>query len=292
VGNGLLIVSYYSSNQFLAEVLTAPGEPMRYTIHSLMGAIVVLAVFFHLRVFDEHKDFEEDSRHYPQRVLQRGLVTLRDLRGLAAVAIGVELTLGALRGRPALVALAIALGFSFLMLKEFFVRSWLRNRFLLYTGSHMMIMPLLALVVYSFATGRYPWEAPGWFWVYAFVGFFVALNWEISRKIRSPEQEIDGVDSYTKIFGLYGAAYVVLLVRVVDTGLVALVGRHIGLGVWFYAALGALFLVCLVGFAQFRWRTSPETAKRMETYAGIYVVAFDLLLAAFIAGRYGLALRS
>ena len=100
------------------------------------------------------------------------------------------------------------------------------------------------------------------------------------------------MDSYTKVLGLYGAAYVVLLVRVVDTGLVALVGRHIGLGVWFYAALGALFLVCLVGFVQFRWWTSPETAKRMEMYAGIYVVAFDLLLAAFIVGRYGLALRS
>jgi 4-hydroxybenzoate polyprenyltransferase len=292
VGNGLLIVSYYSSNQFLANVLTTPGEPVRYTMHSLLGALVILAAFFHLRVFDEHKDFEQDSRHYPERVLQRGLVTLHDLRRLAVIAIGLELALCALRGWPALVALGIALGYSLLMLKEFFAGTWLRRRFLLYTGSHMMIMPLLALVIYSFATGRHPWEAPGWFWVYAFVGFFVTLNWEISRKIRSPEQEIEGVDSYTKSFGLYGAAYLVLAVRVVDTVMVALVGRHLGLGVWFYAALVALFGVCLVGFLQFRLRTGPETAKRMETYAAIYIVAFDVILAAFIAVRYGLRLGS
>ena len=42
----------------------------------------------------------------------------------------------------------------------------------------------------SFATGRYPWEAPPWFWVYAWVGFFVTFNWEVSRKIRAKARKI------------------------------------------------------------------------------------------------------
>jgi 4-hydroxybenzoate polyprenyltransferase len=290
LNHGVLIVSYYSSNQFLAKVLTAPGEPMRYNIHSLMGAVTVFCIFFHLRVFDEHKDYPDDSRHYPERILSRGLVTLDDLKVLGGIAIAIELTLGAVRGLPALVAVLIALGFSLLMLKEFFASSWLKRHFLVYATTHMMIMPLLALVIFSFATGRYPWEAPGWYWLYAFVGFFVTFNWEVSRKIRAPEQEIEGVDSYTKIFGTYGAAYAVLAIRVIDTALVAMVGHHLGLARWFYGALIALFLVCLVGFFQFRFRTSPKTAKRMEIYAGMYIVAFDLVLAVAILGRYGLEL--
>ena len=92
LGYGLLIVSYYSSNQFLARVLTDPGEPMRYTVHSLMGAVTVLCFFFHLRVFDEHKDFEDDSRHHPERVLQRGIITLRELRILGQYPEGLERT--------------------------------------------------------------------------------------------------------------------------------------------------------------------------------------------------------
>jgi 4-hydroxybenzoate polyprenyltransferase len=176
------------------------------------------------------------------------------------------------------------------MLKEFFVRDWLKRHFLVYATTHMLLMPLLSLMVFSFATGRWPWEAPGWYLVYAWVGFFVTFNWEVSRKIRAPEDEREGVETYTRIFGTYGAAYIVLAIRVVDTALVILVGRHLGLPRWFDAALVALFLVTLIGFFQYRFQTSRKTAKRMETYAGMYIIAFDLILAAAIGGMYGVEL--
>ncbi len=290
LGHGILIAAYYSSNQFLARVLTEPGRPMHYDLSSLFGALTLFLFFFHLRVFDEHKDYAEDLVHYPQRVLQSGVVTLRDLKVLGGIAIAAEIVLSAIRGPAALVAWLAAFLFSLLMLKEFFAREWLKRHFLVYATSHLLVMPLLSLMVFSFATGRWPWEAPPWYWMYAWVGFFVTFNWEVSRKIRAPEDEIEGVDSYTRIFGTYGAAYVVLLIRVIDTALVALVGWHLGVSVWFYAALVALFLVCLIGFFQYRFQTNRKTAKRMETYAGMYIIAFDLILAFEIARLYGMEL--
>lgn len=284
---GLLIVTYYSSNQFLAQVLTHPGEPVRYSLVTVLGAIALLCLFFHLRLFDEHKDYEDDCRYFPERVLQRGIVTLRELRGLGAAALALELTTAGCRGVATLTVMALTIIYSVLMLKEFFVRDWLKRHFLVYTGSHMLIMPLFALVVYSFATGRWFWTAPGWFWIYAFVGFFVTLNWEVSRKIRAPEDEREGVDSYTKVFGTYGAAYLVLLIRVIDTGMVMLVGCHLGASVWFHVALVLLFVVCLAGFLQYRLRTSRQTAKRMELYAGMYIIAFDLILAVELGRKLG-----
>lgn len=290
LGHGVLIAAYYSSNQFLARVLTEPGRPMHYDLTSLLGALTLFCFFFHLRVFDEHKDYAEDLVHYPQRVLQSGVITLRDLKILGGIAIAAEILLSALRGPAALVAWLAAFVFSLLMLKEFFAREWLKRHFLIYATSHLLVMPLLSLMVFSFATGRWPWEAPPWYWMYAWVGFFVTFNWEVSRKIRAPEDEIEGVDSYTRIFGTYGAAYVVLLIRVIDTALVALVGWHLGVSVWFYAALVTLFLVCLIGFFQYRFQTNRKTAKRMETYAGMYIIAFDLILAVEIARLYGMEL--
>jgi 4-hydroxybenzoate polyprenyltransferase len=288
--HGLLIAAYYSSNQFLARTLTEPGRPMHYDWTSLLGAVTLLCFFFHLRVFDEHKDYAEDLVHYPHRVLQSGVMTLRNLKMLGGLAIATEVVLSALRGRAAFVAWLAAFLFSVLMLKEFFVPGWLKRHFLVYAVSHLLVMPLLALMVFSFATGRWPWEAPFWFGVYAWVGFFVTFNWEVSRKMRAPEDEIEGVETYTRIFGTYGAAYLVLLIRVIDTAMVALVGWHLGLASWFYAALLALFLVCLVGFFQYRFHTNRKTAKRMEIYAGMYIIAFDLILAVAIAGKYGVKL--
>ncbi len=296
LSHGLLIVSYYSSNQFLAHVLTRPGDRLEYNLGSLLGAVTLLCLFFHLRVFDEHKDFAEDSQHYPDRILQRGLITLGHLKVLGGIAMGLELLLASLwmpLGKPgALVAVLAAQAYSVLMLKEFFVSTWIRRHFLTYAVLHMLIMPLFALVVFGFATGLYPWEAPAWYWLYAFVGFFVTFNWEISRKIRAPEDELEGVDSYTKIFGTFGAAYAVLLVRVIDTGMVALVGWHLGLSPWFYAVLVGLFCACLVGFLQFRLGPTRKTAKRMETYAGMYIIAFDLALAVELGRKYGVGIAA
>jgi 4-hydroxybenzoate polyprenyltransferase len=287
-GHGLLIASYYSSNQFLAEVLTRPGEPLRYDRSSLLGAATLLLFFFHLRVFDEHKDFAGDSRHHPDRVLQRGIVTLPDLRRLGGAAIVLEAVLAGAAGPAAFVAWLAAFTFSLLMLEEFFAGAWLGRRLLLYAASHMLVMPLLAVMVFAFATGRHFWGAPGWFWLYSLVGFFVSFNWEISRKIRAPEEERAGVPTYTRLFGTYGAAWAVLAVRLVDTALVMLVARHLGLGAWFYWALVALYAVCLVGFLDYRLRTRPESARRMEWYAGMYIVAFDLLLAVELVRLHGL----
>jgi 4-hydroxybenzoate polyprenyltransferase len=290
LGHGVLIFSFYSSNQFLAHALAAPGEPMRYDPSTLIGALAVLCIFLQLRIFDDHKDYVEDCRHFPDRVLQRGEVTLRDLKWLLALVIGAEVLLAAIRGPGAFVSILMVMGFSLLMLKEFFARDWLRQRFLIYASTHMLIVPLLAIAIFSFATGDYPWQAPGWYWLYSVVGFCVAFNWEVSRKIRAPEEEKEGIDTYTKRFGTYGAAYLVLAIRVVDTALVTLVGMHVGLSGWFYAWLLILFAVCTIGFFQFRFRTSAVTARRMQTYAGLYIVAFDWALAVELGRKYGLGL--
>jgi len=290
LGHGLLILSYTSANFLLARVLAAPERPLALDGSFGLAAIMVLGVLFHLRVFDEHKDYAEDCRHHPGRVLQRGIVTLKELRVLGGAALAVELVAGLLGGPAALAGVVLVQAFTLLMLVEFFCPGWLRRHFLVYAVSHLLVMPLLALGVFSLATGRWFFQAPGWFWVYAFVGFFVTFNWEVSRKIRAPEQEIAGVDSYTSVLGTGRAAWLVLVLRLVDTALVALVGHRIGLGWPFQAALVALFLVCGVSFLRFRLAPRPDTARAMERWAGLYIVAFDLLLVLELHRRGGVEL--
>ncbi len=288
ISHGILIISYYSSNQFLAQVLVKPDSPVQYSTFTFMGAITIFCMFLHLRIFDEHKDYIEDCKHYPDRILSRGWIKLNHLKIIGGIAIALEIGLSLMRGFEAFVAVLIAIVYSLLMLKEFFIGKWLKKHFLTYAVSHMLIMPLFALVVFSFTTLQYPWEAPAWFWLYAFVGFFVTFNWEVSRKIRAPEDEIEGVDSYTQAFGTYGAAYIVILIRIIDTAMVSYVGWHLGLSHWFYIVLLILFGLCLKGLYQFRFHTNTKNAKLMEKYAGVYMIAFDLVLAIEIIRHYGI----
>ena len=172
----VLIVSFYSANQLLAQALSNPNAPPRWNIGTLFGCITLLCLFLHLRVFDDHKDYADDCRLYPDRALQRGVVTLGELKILGGVAIGIELILGGLGGTGSFLSVIIAISFSLLMLKEFFVKNWLKRHFVIYAVTHMLIMPLLAIVVFSFATQKYPWQTPGWYWTYALVGMLLCAS--------------------------------------------------------------------------------------------------------------------
>ena len=82
-----------------------------------------------------------------------------------------------------------------------------------------------------------------------------------------------------------------LCVRIIDTLMVAAVGYALGLSALFYALLVLLYGICLYGFLQFRMHTSVKTARRMESYAGMYIVAFDLLLGFGLGRHFGVITR-
>lgn len=275
-----MVVIYFLANQFLAQVLGNPDEPLRVGWFTALGMLFLLCIFFHLRVFDEHKDYDDDLKHYPERILSKGIVTLKDLKILGSIAIGVEIICAAVSGWSAVVAVSITIIFSWIMLHEFFVRKWLKAHFIIYAISHMLIMPLMTATIFSFTMRRPFWEAPFLFWAYAAADFFAFANWEISRKIKLEEDEIDGVSSYSKELGLYTAGYVVLALRIINTVIAWFVGIYLELGIFYYIGLIVLFLLTLYGLLRFRFNTNRKTAKDLEAYGGSYIILFYFILAA------------
>lgn len=282
-----MVIIYFLANQFLAQILGRPNEPLQIGWFTLLGTIFLFCVFFHLRVFDEHKDYVDDCKHYPDRILSRGLITLTHLKILAIIAIVIEFVCAWVSGWSAIVAVTVAIFFSWVMLHEFFVKTWLKRHFIIYAISHMLIMPLLTATIFSFTMRRPFWEAPWLFWAYAAADFFAFANWEISRKIKLPEDEIDGVESYSKTFGMYKAAFVVLVLRILNTVLAWIVGIYLNLGSFYYIGLIVLFLITCFGLLQFRLNTTRKSAKRLEAYGGAYIILFYLVLAIELYRIYG-----
>lgn len=284
----VLIASFYLANHCLAQACERPGGPISIDQWSLAGWVTLFCLFFQLRVFDDDKDYTNDCQFFPERALQRGAVTRRQLFRLAAIASLTALVLAGLAGLPQLSATVIALGFSLLMWREFFARSWLRQQFLFSALSHLLVMPLLALVVYSFATGNYPWQANFRFLCYAALGYSLAFTAEISRKVRAAEDERRGVNTYTLVLGIPSATALLAGLVGFQVLVAGLLGSILGVGLGFYLSLG--LLACGYGafVLGFRSRPTRAAAKSVQTSSGLYLLGFDLIWIVTLALQSGL----
>lgn len=205
------------------------------------AAFTLLAAFFALRVADEHKDAAVDRLTRPELPVPRGLVTLRELRGAAALLVAIAAVANLLLAPVLLAPLAAAAVWLALMTREFFVPAWLRRQPALYLASHMMIMPLLLLYATSvdwLAAGA---AMPHAVWLLLAASYVAGLVLEVGRKIRAPEDERPGVETYTAVWGQQRALTAWLVALAGSAALIAAAGFAVG-GWWgpLLAPLGAL----------------------------------------------------
>ena len=178
-------------------------------ITRIAGAVIsTLILFFQLRVADEFKDFDIDSRYRPHRAVPRGLVSLSDLAQLAFAGAIVQFLI-ALYVDIGLIPILIGVwAYIGLMTKEFFVPEWLLKNPPVYLLSHMLVMPLIAFYVSTFdwlCDCRDMPQGLGWLLL---LSFCCGLVLELGRKIKVPASERTGVETYS---GLWGSNIAVIL---------------------------------------------------------------------------------
>ena len=216
-----------------------------------LGGIGMWLVFFHLRIFDEFKDFYEDRWAYPDRILSKGIVTLSVLGRLGAIAIILEAILAFLIGWQAFWLWIGAVIFSVLMRYEFGLGQWLEKRMLLYAITHNPIVAWLA--VFAWGCTEEAWQARN-FWYVLFVSI-ASFAFEIARKTNQPPEEKDGVDSYSSVYGLHRVLWmlrgaIVLSMFCSAAVLFSLQSSIWGWGIWGIAATVSLFLTLPTGNAK------------------------------------------
>ncbi len=117
----------------------------------LIATFMIVLYFLQIRLADEPKDFEHDNEFYPDRPVQRGVITLKELSKLKTITICLFFILSALTGSLEVFMLACLQQFySYLTRHEFFMRDWLRQHFLTYQFSHyvqLLILDWLILTV-------------------------------------------------------------------------------------------------------------------------------------------------
>ncbi|NRA65851.1 MAG: hypothetical protein HRU19_15295 [Pseudobacteriovorax sp.] len=230
--------------------------------------------FLLLRVFDEHKDYELDCKNHPQRVLQRGVISLGDLKVLGIAAAIVTLLVTFLRGNEDAVggllwpAYVMTMLWAGLMAKEFFVGDWLETNLPLYGLSHMAIMFPLSL---WFMTLTNPSLSNIGFLDVLVMGvnFFTGAIGEVARKTYAPSDERDGVDSYTKNFGVAGTTMILNAFSLILVAMTAIVIE----GHYFSVLSVAALVFTILCNRSYRKQPTTEAAKKVENSHSLLLMA-------------------
>lgn len=237
-----------------------------------------LAFFLQLRIADEFKDDEEDARYRSYRAVPRGLMTLRELGLLFVLCGALQLGLALWLDRRLLVLLLVTWAYLALMSKEFFVAEWLRRRHLLYMVSHMAIMPLIDLYAAGADWLVHQDRPPSGLWWRLLATLFNGMVLEIGRKIRSPQNEQEGVATYSVVWGrrrAVGAWWLVLGLTFLFAWLAAgRIGSALPVTAALVAALGA---AAFIG-ARFLRLQTPGAGNWIENWSGVWTLVLYLSL--------------
>jgi 4-hydroxybenzoate polyprenyltransferase len=249
---------------------------------ALVAFATAFTFFLQLRIADEFKDFADDSRYRPYRPVPRGLVKLREL-GVVGVA-GALLQFGLawwLQPRL-LVLLAITWAYLALMTREFFAPEWLKARPFTYMWTHMLIMPQIDF----YATGcdwmaaGLRWPPPGLFW-FLTASFFNGMVIELGRKIRAPQDEETGVQTYSAVWGRRRAvgAWLTAMSLTALTALMA--ARRIQFMPQVGGVLGVSLLGAVIVARTFLMQPTTKRAKRIENISGVWTLLLYLSIGAW-----------
>ncbi|MGF1624409.1 MAG: UbiA family prenyltransferase [Alphaproteobacteria bacterium] len=283
--HGPAVALFAVSGVLVTARVIGSGLPSAWTF--VVAFALSLLLFLQLRIADEFKDAEDDRRFRPERPVPRGLVSLRLLAGIAAGSAVAELVL-ALSLAPLVAGLLVmAWAWIGLMTVEFGAGRRLRARPVLYLVSHMAIMPLIALLVTGCVWVQAGLPPPDWVLPFLALAFANGCVLEIGRKTWAPEEEREGVETYSSLWGSSRAAGAWLLSLggagvCTALSLIGVVAGSAGVTPVAEALLaaGLAAILMFAAAAGLRFQRAPSLArrKRLSIAAALWVLASYLIL--------------
>lgn len=183
-------------------LFTPVGGSTSWSFSDIAGGLMIAFHFLILRIFDEFKDYEYDKIYNPERIVQKGIIKLNELKILGLIAFALQLVCFSLVSE---LKISATLAFSFLwiwtllMFKEFFIKEYLKPKLLLYSFLHLLVSPLLVVVIY-FSLNRSESLSPVLYSLFG-LNLLTGFLYEISRKLKGIEEDQKGSLSFSEIYG-------------------------------------------------------------------------------------------
>lgn len=239
--------------------------------------------FLMVRIVDEFKDYEEDCKYRPYRPVPRGLVTLKELKVLFIICIVLQLitTISYTKSICGIVYLVILWIFFFIMTKGFFIKKILDKHILLEVVLDEIMLPIMVIFLISFTPMQTysNYNCNNIFfpdlriinfmdiWKMLLVSYLISCIVEVARKIRSKEQEENGVKTYTAVFGIPKATLILAILEII----LAIV-QYMILGINYIIPIISICAIVNIINVLFVIKKSKTFAKMVELSANIDIM--------------------
>ncbi len=204
VSHTIMIFAFASANAAMAYAVN-PFDISARPLYLFGGFTLIWLVFFHMRLFDDIKDYETDRLVNKERPLPRGVLTINEFGAGILICIIAEIALSAALGFKIFSTYALVLAFTLIMRQEFFIGDWMRPKMELYAATHTFSASMLGLLIYSILNNADITVIPAAYLLVALGNWFVFNVFEFGRKTFSIKEERDGVDSYSLRLSPFGA---------------------------------------------------------------------------------------
>ncbi len=286
LANTITIAAFFSANAAIA-YMYYPSEFQRNNIAILTGFLLVWLIFFHMRLFDDIKDFEIDKLVNKERPLPRGLLNTTEYGFGILLCIITEIILACSLGWKILFSYILVLAFTLIMRLEFFIGDWLRPKMELYAVTHTLSASLTGLLIYSMSAGYAIFELPKVLFFLTLCNWFVFNVYEFGRKTFGVEEEREGVDSYSRRLKPVGAflllssnmmlAFIIFFLSIKYISVTHILIKSQGINL-LQILIGSITLT--VAFFGIKYSFKPEKffAQLYRNVVSLYLVLFYLTI--------------
>lgn len=250
-----------------------------YIVNFCIAYTVSLLFFFRLRCFDEIKDYATDQRVNPGRPLVRGVLSVGNVKNMFLVVTLIEIALVSFIGINALVVHSVAIAYSYLMYKEFFIGKYLSPHLTTYAVSHTFVSVLVAYSIFAQMTGSAVQEFSSELLIFGLATWAIFNLFEFGRKTFSPDEERKNVPTYTTTFGIFGA---ILLSLSQVAASVAVIGYLYHADTVFTLSDISYYLIAasipLIAGILFLGMKTRRSAKIFRASCAVYLIGFYALV--------------
>jgi hypothetical protein len=176
---------------------------------AIMALIASIAYLLHIRIIDEHRDFDHDNTHHIGRPVQAGLISRKELKEIDVLAISTLLGVAILSGRYAILLVIIMLSYSYFAGKEFFLGEKVRQHFFIYNSINLVQMLLMQLFIYTIFIEVFSFnQIVLAHFLFTTVGTII---FEFVRKLKIPGDDGTGKDTYTWHLGFNNSIIIYII---------------------------------------------------------------------------------
>ncbi len=238
----------------------------------IVGFITTLCLFFLVRILDEFKDADTDAKYRKELPVPRGLISFKELKITGIVVLIIQLSAILIIHPSMFLIYFIVMAYLALMTVEFFAHEWLNNHMWAYAGSHMIIIPLVDI----YASGL-DWHLEGakphlGLLFFFGVSYFNGIVLEVGRKLKAPEQEKEGVVTYSGLLGSRKGS-ILWIAMIILTAIIACAACfYAGLSSISYYILGGVLLIGISLAYQYWQNPTVVKSKRIEIISGVWTL--------------------